>query len=229
MSTKQMSDNVFDALFGQAVIDNFYNELDSLPTAEELAIMYKPSEAHAIRMKKLFAAEKRKERIHTVLVWSKRVAAVITIATTILFGSLMFVPEVRAAVVETIIEWYEQFTRFTSTSTNVDKTDLEPEYIPDGFEEEMRSITESITIILYTNEYDEVITFQSSLSEGSLAVDNEGRDYEVKSVDDVDYHIFTAGDNESENTILWDRHGQRYFVTSTIPIDELLTVVLSVP
>lgn len=229
MSVKQMTDNVFDALLRQAVIDNFFDELESLPSAGELAVMFKPSEAHKTRMKRLFTAEKRKEILHTTLVWSKRVAAVITIATTILFASLMLVPEVRAIITDTIIEWHERFARFApSSTTDANKTKLEPMYIPDGFSEEMRDNNETMSIILYMNKNNELITFQSSLSEATTLVDSEDRVYETRNVEGVEYHIFAAEGSKSENIIVWDNQGQRYIVISTISIDELLKMALSV-
>lgn len=228
MSIKQMSDNAFEALFKQAVIDDFFDELDSLPPAHELSMQYKPSDAHTARMKRLFATEKRRDRGHVVLMWSKRIAAVITIAVTLLFGSLMFVSEVRAAVVDTIIEWRDRFVRFTSTSPDVEKTNLEPLYIPDGFNEEIRDDTGTVTIIMYINADNEIITFQSSLSGGSLSVDSEERTYEAISINGVEYHMFVADYDNDENTVLWDNLGQRYFVTSTISMDELMKMALSV-
>jgi len=48
-------DNIFEELFRQAVIDNFYECYNSLPPLEEISEMYTFSERHEKRMNELFA------------------------------------------------------------------------------------------------------------------------------------------------------------------------------
>jgi len=223
-----MSDSVFEALFRQAVIDNFFEELDSLPPDEDLERTYTFSLAHESRMKKLFAKDVRVERLNIVFLWSKRVAAVVVITATILFGSLMFVPEVRAVVVETITEWYEKFVRFTSNKVEVEKTNHEPTYTPEGFYEELRESDELITTIIYANEEGIIILFESSRASGSLSLDNEERDYKVVQDGNITFHVFSASGEKTDNSIIWDFHDQRYQISSIIPVDEMFEIALSV-
>ena len=223
-----MCDNVFEALFGQAVIENFYNELDSLPPREELAKQYTPSEAHAARMKGLFAREALKDRIHSALIWSKRVAVAALVAVSILFGSLMLVPEVHATVTKTIIEWYDRFVRFTSNAPEAEKKAFEPAYIPVGFWEKVRDEMEMVAIILYVNMDGAIILFESGRASDLLAADSEERTHEITQINGIDYHKFAAIDGETENAIIWDANGQRYSITSTISPDLLLKMAISV-
>ena len=229
MSNRQASEGIFDALFGQAVIDNFYEELDSLPLDEELAEQYTFSQEHEIRMKKLFAREDRKERLRDAVKWSRRIAAAIAIVVTLLFVSLMTVPQVRAVVFQTLTEWYEKFVRFTSNAPEAEKTNLEPGYIPEGFVEFEREEIPMITIIEYaSSDTGETIKFISSRASGSTSADNEGMVYTVIEVDDIEYHIFTSEDAISEHIIIWDKANQRYTLTSTILVEELLKMANSV-
>lgn len=228
MSVRQINTSVFDALFRQAVIDNFNEELESLPSDEELARQYTFSKAHETRMKKLFARQMRIERLRATAKWSRRLVAVITIAVTMLFGSLMLVPQVRATILGTIVEWYEEFIRISSDTSESDKTGFEPSYIPKGFIEYARYDNEAITTILYMNEEGAEILFQSSLSSGSLSVDNEGHDYEVSLVDGVEYHKLTAISEGKDNSIIWDSFGQRYVVISRISMEEIQRIAISV-
>jgi len=224
-----MSDGVFDALFGQAVIDNFYEELNSLPSDSELAIQYTFSRTHDIRMKKLFAKNDRREALRSVGMWSRRLAAVIAIVVTLLFASLMTVPQVRAVVFQTLTEWYERFVRFTSNSPESDKTNFEPEYIPEGFTEIAREeLSMIVTIVYMDSEGDKIITFQSARSPDSASIDNEGIDYSIIEITGINYHLFTSVDSYGDNSIVWDMSGQRYSITSTISIDILINMALSV-
>ena len=229
LSDSVTRDSVFEALFRQAVIDNFYEELDSLPPDVELAKQFAFSPEHELRMKKLFAREERLERLHTTAKWSRRLVATIAIVVTLLFGSLMLVPQVRATVVQTLIEWYERFTMFTSNAPEAEKTNLEPQYIPIGFVEIVRDELELMTTILYLNEDDgSVISFSSTRMSGSTAVDNEMVDYIVSVVNGNEYHCFVSTEAGGEVTIVWEKNNQRYIITSTISIDELMKMAVSV-
>ena len=161
MTNSRANDNVFDALFKQAVIDNFEEQLDSLSQDAEPSMQYTFSTEHEKRMSMLFAKEKRKEVLRTTVKWGRRVAAIFLIAVTVLFGSLMLVPEARAVIVGTIIEWFDQYTRFTSTIPTTDESSLEPTYIPDGFFEVFRDDEIAIKSIVWRNSEDEFIDFMS--------------------------------------------------------------------
>ena len=229
MNISHTSDAVFEALFRQAVIDSFYEDLGSLPPDEILAKQYTFSPAHEMRMEKLFEKEALLERLRTAAKWGRRVAAVITIVATVLFGSLMLVPQVRATVVQTFIEWYEKFTMFTSDSSETEKTNLEPQYIPAGFVEIVREEMAMMTAIIYLSE-DEgtLIKFQSALSSGVTSVDNEMVEYSVLTIYGIEYHVFTSTEADDENSIVWDKHDQRYAIISTISTDELIKMAISV-
>ena len=228
MSVSQLSDSVFEALLRQAVIDNIYEEIDSLPPDEVLAEMYTFSDAHKKRMKKLFASEARKETLRNAVKWGKRAAAVIVIVVAILSGSFMLVPQVRAVVAQTLIEWYEQFVRFTSSASETDKTSLEPRYIPEGFAEVVREETPTISTIIYMNDDSMTVAFQSAHVSGSISIDSEDKKYSMTAIDGVEYHFFDAEDSGAENSIAWETNGQRYVITSAISIDEMLKIAVSV-
>ena len=54
MTEMLLSEDIFDAMFRQAVIDNFYEYYNSLPPLEEISEMYTFSERHEKRMNELF-------------------------------------------------------------------------------------------------------------------------------------------------------------------------------
>lgn len=227
MDKGQINDNIFEALFRQAVIDNFYEELDSLPPDEELAKMYIASPEHALRMKKLFAREARKDRHRAALKTGKRVVAAIVIAICILFCALMLVPRVRATVVSTVVEWFEAFTRFTSGTPVMDSESLEPTHIPEGFWEAGRYFDDVMTIILYKNGDGEIIVLQSSLADGVLTIDNEYAIYELRIINGIEYHVLTAIESGDENSIIWDIGGWRYVLRSIIYVEYIQNMALS--
>ncbi|MCL2627085.1 MAG: DUF4367 domain-containing protein [Oscillospiraceae bacterium] len=227
MTSEQVNNSVFEALLRQAVIDNFNEQLDSFNIEDYSPEEYTFSPEHEKRMKALFAGDKRKDKLRSITKWSKRVAAFIVITVTILFGSLMFVPEVRAVVFETVIEWFDKFVRFSSDAPDIEKTNLEPTYIPNGFQEDFRDSNDIATLIVYSNSDGFSIFYHASLESAQHSVDSDGYVYELKHINGIDYHFFNAFEAEDDNIIIWEAKGYRYNIGSPISIDELLKIALS--
>lgn len=229
MNSHETSYGVFDALFGQAVFDNFYDELDSLQSDKELSEKYTFSRAHEMKMKKLFAKEARRETLHEAATWSRRIAAAFIIVVTLLFATLMSVPQVRAVVFQTLTEWYEKFVRFSSSAPESEKTSLEPEYIPEGFVEIAREEMSMMVTIMYMDfNEDMVITFHSAMATHTVSVDNEEKDYTILEMLGIEYHLFTSQDGIGDNSIVWDVNGQRYSITSSLSVELLIKMATSV-
>jgi len=228
MSKNQTDDSIFEALFRQAVIDNFYDELNALPPLDELAKEYEPSPEHKARMKKLFAGVERREKIHRAIGAGKRIAAILLISITVLFGALMFVPHVRAAIAETIISWHQEFVRFFSPAAIIDSTSMEPTYIPEGFWEEFRDEVDLSTLILFLNEAGEHILFESNRAVGVLYIDSEDALYELREINGIIYYVFIAVEYGRENSVIWDVGGWRYMLRSAVYVEYLYKMALSV-
>ncbi|MDQ4679252.1 hypothetical protein, partial [Stenotrophomonas maltophilia group sp. RNC7] len=108
-----MNETVFEALFRQAVINNFKEEIESIPSKDQLAKNYSFSPIFEMKMKKVFAKDQRKSFIKMSMNYARKVASIIIIVFGIMFFTLLFSPEVRAAVGNVFVEWYEKFTSFT--------------------------------------------------------------------------------------------------------------------
>ena len=132
MNTYKINDSIFDALFRQAVIESVERKVRALPAEDELKdIIF--SERHEKRMEKLFSSSLRKSRIAKAAKFARRAAAVILIVSTFLFGALMTSQDVRATVVNTIVQWFEQFDFFTSDQADEPTAIILPSYMPEGF------------------------------------------------------------------------------------------------
>ncbi|MCL2517190.1 MAG: hypothetical protein FWF15_01380 [Oscillospiraceae bacterium] len=107
MDNSKNNDPVFEALFKQAVIDDYTDEIDSIPSNDELVKKYPFTPQFNVRMKKLFARVRRKEILNKVIKFSQRAAVIFLFFTTFLFGLLLINPEVRATVGNVFVEWFE--------------------------------------------------------------------------------------------------------------------------
>jgi len=159
MDEQMHADSIFDALFGQAVIDNFYEEYNLLPSLGEISKDYTFSENHEKRMKALFVNEVRKERIGTFMKVSRKIAAVFLIIFILMVGALMFNPNVRAAIAETIISWHREFVKFISPDVEAEGSSKVPTYVPEGFLEAHFETVNDSTLILYISKDGKTILF----------------------------------------------------------------------
>lgn len=221
--------HLFDALFRQAVIDNYEEELSVIPTEKELSALYAFSDAHIARMKRLFSQAERHEMLRSAAKWVKRCAAVFIVVTVVLFGALMMVPEVRAAVKSVIIEWYDQFTKFTSgQDPTKESQEWEPSYVPEGFAEDERYGDFGRLTIWYLDSRGNSIVFTYFDQSDSVSVDNENRDfYEVESAGTI-YYVFESETQDKGNSVIWDKEGYRFTIEGQSPESELLNIAKSV-
>jgi len=222
------NDRLFDALFSQAVIDNYEDEIRSIPSESELAKLYTFSDLHTARMEKLIRSAERFEKMQTTIKWIRRSAAVMVVALTVLFGALMTVSDVRAVIVKTVIEWFDKFTKFTSEQADPDEMEeWAPSYIPEGFLETARDNFAGMLTISYENE-NTVIDFTCVVASGSISVDNENQNYFIVEEKDTTYHIFENREIGEMNIIVWDQESYRFSIKSLLPVSDILQVAKSV-
>lgn len=227
---ESFGDELFDALLEQAVRQNLHNEIMSIPSEEELEQLYTFSEEHNKRMKKLFAADSRREVIFVVLKWTKVAVVTVCVSATLLFGTMMASAEFRAAVSDVIITWYERFTKFQSPETEYNSTqrDWFPEYLPEGFTLYNTYELNTLRGKEYGNSSGVSIDFSYIPSDASVSVDSEGMEYSAVVQNDITYHIFSATDEHKENIIVWDYDGYRFTVIGDFYTDEMLKMAFSI-
>lgn len=214
---------VFEALFSQAVIDDFNEELDSI-SDNTVKCECTFSDEYEVRMKKLFTVDKRKTTLQSISRWAKRSAAVILIIITAFFGILMTMPKVRAAVYETVITWYSEFTSFTSPGATIDENfDLIPTYIPKGFSLQGEYTNGRSRDYEYYNDNGDFIFFYSDPADASVFVDNEEKIYNIITIDGIEYHTFETTIEDDGNIVVFEKDGSRGTIISNIvTIDELV-------
>ena len=220
-----------EAILRAAVIENHDREMSEIPSNVELSKLYALSKHHDERMNMLFVKEAKKEVRHKVFLFCRKVAAVFVISFTMLFGLLMISPEVRATVRQTIIEWYEQFTRFSFTQSETinESTEWIPAYLPDGFFISDAYTLVSAKIIEYSNDSGLKILFEYSPEEEvSFGVDNEHATYSVITDNGVEYHTYKSDNVDYPSHIIWNNKGFSFHLESSMSADILEKIVTSV-
>jgi hypothetical protein len=221
---------LFEAMLEKAVAQNFEDELAAIPPREELEKMYAFSDRHNARMEKLFEPGAKKARLRSVVRYSRSVAAILAVTIAVAFGGLLFNPQVRAAVGDTIVQWFDLFAKFISVSDEQSETvasEWRPAYLPEGFSEEVL-MTGDINLIQYTNIDGAGVLLTYMMADNSMSVNSEGVEYNTLRIEGVDYHMFEASDADTENIIVWEQDGNRFQISSLESIIELQKIAMSV-
>jgi hypothetical protein len=216
------NDNFSEALFKQAVIDDFEREIVKMQE-DKTPVTF--SVRHERRMNALFAKERRRAKVHSFLTSARHVAAAFAVFVVLSIG-LMAVPAVRAAV-GTAILWLDEYAQF-SGGTSVEREFGEPSVLPAGFSEMSRIEEAGFVSINYTNADGVMLMFTCTPENDSLSVNNEGVEYGQLAVDGTIYHTFTAISGEYISSVVWDMGGSRFCIGAKLPIEDLLTVAQSV-
>jgi hypothetical protein len=225
MNEQIFRDNMLEAVFRQAVIDNFERGLVEIEKEPDVAV----SERQQRRMAVLFAKERRHRRTAVVFVWTKRFAAVAASLFILLGCALLTVPEVRASVGGTIVGWFDTFTQFGHEgSSETESAEWRPASLPAGFGEADRTQAGAITSVRYVNTDGDAIEFKYVTNDNTLSTNNEGVEYGQSPHGGIVYHTFAAVSGDYKSAVVWDTAGYLFTVTGYLPMEQLLETAWSV-
>jgi hypothetical protein len=231
MNKNNVNDAVFEALFRQAVIEDFNEEIDFIPTNEELARVYSFSPEFEIRMKKLLIKDRRSSLIKAAMYYSRKVASIFIIVLGLLFGTLLFNTEVRATVVTVLVEWYEKFTSFTFRDDEIvnEKKDWTLKYLPEGYVQEKYEVLGRIINIEYRNNQGGKIrfTYRPEGSSTNISVDNENHEIDEYVILGNEGFSITAVNDKFDNGIIWNMEDYTFDLWGKVPMDELKKIAES--
>lgn len=202
----KLNEDVFDAVLQRAFCDYTDESLASYPDCSTLAKMYPLPK----KEKRAFdrAAKETEYGKSLVRVYLVRVAVIFLCIITLGAGVMMTSTEVRAAVKNVIVEWFDKYTHFSFVATDTGSGDFENVedvkigYIPDGYElinTDESSI--SITYVYSSNNTDLLIDiFENEASE--LFPDNERSKYSIIQINGHESWIIYDEENISGTLIL---------------------------
>lgn len=231
MTDKQLRNAKFEAMIRLAVIENFEEEMASIPPREELEKLYTFSERHTQRMQRMFARARRMDIYKVVRKISSRVAVILLVMASLAFGALMLNNDVRAAVSRTLIEWFSTFTRFSFTSDSIADKDMEwrPSYLPEGFIETYVFASVSLTKVEYTNTDGVIITLKYMPTDSStVGIDNEHSNYSIEKIDGIEYHIFSPVTEDYPVNLVWEYEYFVFGLEAFFDQEELIKIATSI-
>lgn len=132
-----MNNNVsFDAMLQMAAREAVYRQLDSFPSKRELEKMFEPTQTHEDKINKIIKKETRADKFAEFNRQFSKVAVILLITFTVTFTPLISAKAVRESIVQTVIEWKDEFASIFFKSENVPAVinDVKIGYMVEGFE-----------------------------------------------------------------------------------------------
>jgi len=224
-----VGNTVFEAMLKEAVKSNFQAKMKAMPNEEQLLKEYPPSCEHIRKMKSLFKWEHRRNVTRSILSFAKAAVLVLCAAVTVLFAALIISPQVRAAVRDTVVQFFESFTRIEfNTYARADKkaTDFSLGYVPDGYAR--MSVTEygDAVLVTYGDSENNMLLFNISPPD-THTVDSENADYHVETYSGITYYIYEAAEETEYSNIAWSQDGYVFSLMGIVSVDELMKTALS--
>lgn len=228
-----MSDSiVFDNKLKQALEIYQEKQLSALPSQKELENFHTFSSAFEQKMRKLIRSQKKPYymMINTV---GKRVAIVVIVALMTITTTVFSVKALRDDVLNFFIEIYEKFsivffdddhTPDTSIVMKIDKV-YTPEYLPDGFIQTSKIVSDVIVRYEYSDEKNNKLFFEQMILSSKVAIDTEHRN--SKKIDIAGNTGIYFNDKEYNN-LLWNDGTYAFNLISTIDKEEMIKVAESI-
>ncbi len=201
-----IKNEIFDSVLKSAFYDIASEEFKDEPSKEELSEMYPLISKETRKIKRKVKEKECRKPLYKI--YLQRSAIVIFAIITALFTVLTTNSKVRAVIADVIIEWYEthikiEFVGTTEDTENFDSiTELQINYIPDGFELVDSSEREKNRSYTYMNDdnYIMIEFHQSKFSE--YKVDIEHNQYEEYLINGMNSYILSKNDDEGEYTTI---------------------------
>lgn len=228
---KSVHESVFEGILSTALAAYIEEEMSLAPSDDELTVMYPASEKRLKEYRRR-AKKQKPSKTPTAVVHLRRVAVIFLAVVSVCFGILMINDGVRAAVIESVVTWYEKYVEFDffnsgntamfESKNSVD--DFVVEYIPEGFEYDSTSEIPGVKEIFYFDENGEFIFVGLYESENHwTSLDSEYSEYEEVKINGHDAYLL-YNEAESAGSIAF---GDKLFsvcITGLIDKEELIKV-----
>lgn len=225
MNKNQLNDVVFEALFRQAVIDEFEEEIKRRPSNEELISIYTFSQKFEVQMKNLFKKDNRKVLINKFMLYTRKAAVILLILFGCLFSILLLNKEVQATVNKIIIEIYEKFSSiiYKGEKADFEEKDWILSYLPQGYTVKNTEKLGNGIIIDYENDNKNIITFTYSPNIGStnISIDNENHEIIKYKILGEEAYCAITKNSKFDNMVVWDKENYIFYLSGKEDINEL--------
>ena len=231
MPKNNYDDKLFDALLKIAATEALEQEMEEMPSCEELDEQYKPSPNLDKKIRKKIAQHRFKEKGS---IWRKLAVKIAASAAIVMVFSsvvLLSVEATRNYIFNVAIKWQENHfsIQHDYASNLLNGIIYRPTYLPEDFIEVSSNAIGDIIRITYENENSITIMFKQSPSQTShILADHEDKTYSDIRINGQKVYLFNATEYDKDNAVLWESNGIIFNITSEVASNELILMAESI-
>lgn len=219
---------LLDAVLKSAFTDAFQQEMADLEADAEQYKDRRPTEEQMKAERRAYKKALRKP----IQVWSvaRRIAASFLIVLGLGGAVLFFVPEVKAAIVDTIVEFWDTHVSFHFSKSNVEIQLGEHTlyYLPKGYELTDKLETPVFSQYEFTNGSDSITLKCMKNDISRIETDNET--CTIQSIEIPGYTAYALIPNTSQNilTVIWGNETQSNILEGHLDLKEMIKIAKSI-
>jgi len=224
MTNNKVSEDVFDAVLKNAFADAFKLELKEYEAEAEKYKTVLPTAKQKKAARRAYNAQSRGAGWGIVI--TRRVAAAVLIAFSLGSGMMLSAPAVRAAVVDTVIEFFDKYMSFdfSEKAGGVVIGDYTLGYLPDGYTLSDSFKSDAKSAYVFSNG---ILNIRISIMPGDISkrnIDNENYEMKVLNITDYTAYSFAPNDPEMDNIVIMGNADISITFKSNNSIDELIKI-----
>ncbi len=192
MINRKVDDAIFDVILKHAFKEAFAQEMEQIEVEDSQPAQ--PSEKHRKNERAYYKKMQRKPiKVMTIV---RSMAACVAAVICLSFGAMMFSPPVRAAVVDTLVGFFEKYltVNVSDVENAVAIGDYSMKYIPKGFELINIHQTTQYDCYMFASSTERFQIYTYFTDKLLLKYNNEETDFVSTQVNDHDAYI-VAGDD----------------------------------
>jgi len=218
---------VFNTLIDAAAEEALLQEMNEMPSCEELDKIYSPTPEMDLRMRKLIKRVENTQKTKKILVQASKSAMILFAFLAVATMVLIAVEASRNYIFNTFIQWNNNHTAIqfqpSDKSNDFDKYTLH--YIPEGYKLDTTSSSENTRTFIYTNEKDENIFVQQSIADSAkLSVDNENNQPSIMTIHGFEAFFFQSTSDNDSNSLIWKENNIAFTLISSLDKNEMILI-----
>jgi len=221
---KIRNEKLLDAMIDAAAEEALFQEMNKLPTCEELDMLYKPTPVMDRRITVLITRNRKIRKLKKTMSLIGKIAAGLAILF-IVSGVILFNVEAsRNFILNTFLNWNSDHTSFSFESDDTTHAfeKFSINYIPEGFKLISTASSDIRRIYTYENSNKENIVILLSFAENSnVSTDNERIDLTEITINNHKGYLFMRDDN---NTLIYIYDDVLFEIVSSINMNEIIHI-----
>lgn len=224
-------DDIFDLLLEQAMEAQTEQELEQIPSDEELKQRYQLSENFRSNMDKLIAKEAKMDRKEAMEKKCRKLYKVAAVLAACLVISLLLwqIPPVRAEIEDKVFKFYEDFVQIGGKGSEETIDPMkDPDYIPEGYTEVERVEEDKFKTLVYqgSNKVLRIRYIQIDNDDNQDELYDKNLQYsKIKLLNIIDaYWAF----NNDVSILWWKNDNIMYYIKSSLSEKEMVEIAESI-